>query len=208
MSEYRLKLTGGPEPVTIHKYNTFEEAAAKFNATKELYPKGLLNIETDINGKTVSINPDFLTYTLIPADKDLKILNPELLSMTKEKAEYKKEFKKEVGKKYDSSKPMAGSVIRVFPQAIMGIGAVIREGAKKYPNPNNWKLNDNIEARYFDSLIRHMCKHFSGQVKDEETGLLHLIHAAWNSLAILEKYLIDHPDVAKEIMYPDEVRDK
>ena len=205
MSEYRLKLTGGPEPVTIHKYNTFEEAAAKFNATKDLYPRGLLNIETDINGQPVSINPDLLTYTFIPADKDLKVLNPELLTATKAKAE---KNQSEVGKKYDSSKPMAGSVIRVFPQAIMGIGAVIREGAKKYPNPNNWKLNDNIEARYFDSLIRHMCKHFSGQVKDEETGLLHLIHAAWNSLAILEKYLIDHPEIAKEIMYPDEVRDK
>lgn len=205
MSEYRIKLTGGPEPVTIHKYNTFEEAAEKFNATKDLYPKGMLNIETDVGGKPVSINPDLLTYTLIPADKDLKILNPELLTATKIKAE---KNQSEVGKKYDSSKPMAGSVIRVFPQAIMAVGAVIREGAKKYPNPNNWKLNDNIEARYFDSLIRHMCKHFSGQVKDEETGLLHLIHAAWNSLAILEKYLIDHPEIAKEIMYPDEVRDK
>lgn len=205
MSEYRLKLTGGPEPVTIHKYKTFEEAAAKFNATKELYPKGLLNIETDINGKPVSINPDLLTYIPIPANKNLKILNPELLTATKAKAE---KNQSEVGKKYDSNKPMAGSVIRVFPQAIMAVGAVIREGAKKYPNPNNWKLNDNIEARYFDSLIRHMCKHFSGQVKDEETGLLHLIHAAWNSLAILEKYLIDHPEIAKEIMYPDEVRDK
>lgn len=137
--------------------------------------------------------------------EEIKILNPELLTATKIKAE---KNQSEVGKKYDSSKPMAGSVIRVFPQAIMAVGAVIREGAKKYPNPNNWKLNDNIEARYFDSLIRHMCKHFSGQVKDEETGLLHLIHAAWNSLAILEKYLIDHPETAKEIMYPDEVRDK
>lgn len=144
-------------------------------------------------------------FVAVMPDEDLKILNPELLTATKIKAE---KNQSEVGKKYDSSKPMAGSVIRVFPQAIMAVGAVIREGAKKYPNPNNWKLNDNIEARYFDSLIRHMCKHFSGQVKDEETGLLHLIHAAWNSLAILEKYLIDHPEVAKEIMYPDEVRDK
>lgn len=144
-------------------------------------------------------------FVAVVPDGDLKILNPELLTATKAKAE---KNQSEVGKKYDSSKPMAGSVIRVFPQAIMAVGAVIREGAKKYPNPNNWKLNDNIEARYFDSLIRHMCKHFSGQVKDEETGLLHLIHAAWNSLAILEKYLIDHPEIAKEIMYPDEVRDK
>ncbi len=143
-------------------------------------------------------------FSILP-DENLKVLNPELLTATKIKAE---KNQSEVGKKYDSNKPMAGSVIRVFPQAIMAIGAVIREGAKKYPNPNNWKLNDNIEARYFDSLIRHMCKHFSGQVKDEETGLLHLIHAAWNSLAILEKYLIDNPEIAKEIMYPDEVRDK
>lgn len=205
MSEYRLKLTGGPEPVTIHKYKTFEEAAAKFNATKELYPKGLLNIETDINDKPVSINPDLLTYTLIPADKNLKILNPELLTATKAKAE---KNQSEVGKKYDSNKPMAGAIVRVFPKAVMAIGAVIKFGAKKYPNPNNWKMNEDIINRYFDSAIRHACKHFDGYEKDEETGLPHLVHAAWNMLAILEKYLIENPEVAKAIMFPDEVRDK
>lgn len=204
MSEYRLKLTGGPEPVTIHKYNTFEEAAAKFNATKDLYPKGMLNIETDVGGKPVSINPDLLTYTLIPADKDLKILNPELLTATKAKAE---KNQSEIGKKFDSNKPMVGTIIRVFPRALMAIGAVIRFGAKKYPNPNNWKMNEDIINRYFDSAIRHMSKHFAGYEKDEETGLPHLVHAAWNMLAILEKYLMEHPEISKDIMFPKEIKD-
>lgn len=143
---------------------------------------------------------EVLTDVHYPIEKPV-----DLFTTTKKKAQ--DSTTQEQGKKYDSNKPMAGTVIRVFPQAIMAIGAVIREGAKKYPNPNNWKLNDNIEARYFDSLIRHMCKHFSGQVKDEDTGLLHLIHAAWNAIAILEKYLIDNPDEAKAIMYPKEIRE-
>ena len=140
--------------------------------------------------------------------EELEIQNPvDLLSMTKEKAEYKKEFKEEVGKKFDSNKPMVGTIIRVFPRALMAIGAVIRFGAKKYPNPNNWKMNEDIINRYFDSAIRHMSKHFAGYEKDEETGLPHLVHAAWNMLAILEKYLMEHPEISKDIMFPKEIKD-
>lgn len=137
--------------------------------------------------------------------EEINILNPELLTATKAKAE---KVQAEVGKKYDSNKPMAGAIVRVFPKAVMAIGAVIKFGAKKYPNPNNWKMNEDIINRYFDSAIRHACKHFDGYEKDEETGLPHLVHAAWNMLAILEKYLMENPEVAKTIMFPDEVRDK
>lgn len=111
------------------------------------------------------------------------------------------------GKKFDSNKPMAGRVISVFPRAVMALGAVIRYGTKKYPNPNNWKENEDIENRYFDSLIRHECKKFAGYDFDEETKLPHLVHAAWNAIAILEKYLIDNEELAKQIMFPPEIRD-
>lgn len=182
MNVYKIKFMGGPEPLTIFKASNYDEVFREFSKIKEKYPQGSLSV--------------------VHENKDI---GAELFTNTKKKAQ--ESMIQEQGKKYDSNKPMAGTVIRVFPQAIMAIGAVIKEGAKKYPNPNNWKLNDHIEERYFDSLIRHMCKHFSGQVKDEDTGLLHLIHAAWNSIAILEKYLIDHPDEANAIMYPKEIRE-
>lgn len=148
--------------------------------------------------KEYRINPEELKEIQNPVD---------LLSMTKEKAEYKKEFKEEIGKKFDSNKPMAGAIIRVFPRAVMAIGAVIKKGSEKYPNPNNWKLNEDIINRYFDSEIRHMCKHFAGYEADEETTLPHLVHAAWNAIAILEKYLMEHPEIDKKIMFPEEKRD-
>ena len=189
MNVYKIRMIGGPEPITIFKDANYDKVFREFAQIKEKYPAGTLEVVRESDKKVDTL---WFNNTLLNKIADKEARKPEV---------------KEEGKKYDSNKPMAGAVIRVFPQAIMAIGAVIRKGTEKYPTPNNWKLNKNIEARYFDSLMRHMCKHFAGQVKDEDTGLLHLIHAAWNSIAILEKYLIDHPEVAKEIMYPKEIRE-
>ena len=98
------------------------------------------------------------------------------------------------GKKYDGGKSMAGAVCRVFPHAILGIGQCIEFGTKKYPNPKNWQLVENAFTRYQDSLMRHYLKFLAGQERDTETNLLHLSHMAWNCLAILELYLIEHKD--------------
>lgn len=111
------------------------------------------------------------------------------------------------GKKYDSNKPMTGTVLRVFPQAMNAIGACIRFGTTKYPDPNNWKKNTNALVRYNDSLVRHLTKHFLGKELDEETGLLHLAHVAWNALAILELYLMEHPEEAYKIIFPKEIKE-
>lgn len=111
------------------------------------------------------------------------------------------------GKKYDSNKPMTGTVLRVFPQAMNAIGACIRFGTTKYPDPNNWKKNTNALVRYNDSLVRHLTKHFLGKELDEETGLPHLAHVAWNALAILELYLMEHPEEAYKIIFPKEVKE-
>ncbi|MCM1324115.1 MAG: DUF5664 domain-containing protein [Acetobacter sp.] len=90
------------------------------------------------------------------------------------------------GKKYDTGKPMPGTLIRVFPNALMEVGKCIEFGTHKYPDPSNWKKVDGAKTRYVDSLMRHLLKHFMGIYQDEETGLPHLAHAAWNALAILE----------------------
>jgi hypothetical protein len=95
----------------------------------------------------------------------------------------------EKGLKFKGNKPRAGTVINVFPKAIMAIGECIREGAKKYPDPNNWKKVENAEVEYFDSLGRHLCYFNMGEELDYEDNLPHLAHAAWNALAILELYL-------------------
>lgn len=96
------------------------------------------------------------------------------------------------GKKYDSGKSMVGTLCRVFPRALLGIGQCIEFGTRKYPKPDNWKLVDGAFTRYQDSMMRHYLKFLAGQEKDSETNLLHLKHMAWNALAILELYLMEH----------------
>ena len=98
------------------------------------------------------------------------------------------------GKKYDSGKSMVGTLCRVFPRALLGIGQCIEFGTRKYPKPDNWKLVDGAFTRYQDSMMRHYLKFLAGQEKDSETNLLHLKHMVWNALAILELYLMDHND--------------
>lgn len=98
------------------------------------------------------------------------------------------------GKKYDSGKSMVGTLCRVFPHALLGIGQCIEFGTHKYPQPDNWKLVDGAFTRYQDSMMRHYLKFLAGQDKDSETNLLHLKHMVWNALAILELYLMDHED--------------
>ena len=98
------------------------------------------------------------------------------------------------GKKYDSGKSMVGTLCRVFPRALLGVGQCIAFGTKKYPKPDNWKLVENAFTRYQDSMMRHYLKFLAGQEKDSETNLLHLKHMVWNALAVLELYLMENED--------------
>ena len=98
------------------------------------------------------------------------------------------------GKKYDNGKSMVGTLCRVFPRALLGVGQCIEFGTHKYPNPDNWKLVDGAFTRYQDSMMRHYLKFLAGQEKDSETKLLHLKHMVWNALAVLELYLMENED--------------
>jgi hypothetical protein len=104
------------------------------------------------------------------------------------------------GKKYDCGKSMVGTLVNVFPNALMAVGMCIEFGTHKYPNPNNWKQVEGASKRYQDSLMRHLIKHNVGIEKDSETGIIHLAHMTWNALAILELYLMEHPEIAKEYL--------
>ena len=98
------------------------------------------------------------------------------------------------GKKYDVGKSMVGTLCRVFPRALLGVGKCIEFGTHKYPKPDNWKLVDGAYTRYQDSLMRHYLKFLAGETRDTETNLLHLAHMAWNCLAVLELYLMEHKE--------------
>ena len=66
------------------------------------------------------------------------------------------------GKKYDSGKSMVGTLCRVFPRALLGVGQCIEFGTHKYPDPKNWVKVENAFNRYQDSMMRHYLKN-SGQ---------------------------------------------
>lgn len=103
------------------------------------------------------------------------------------------------GKKYDTGKPMVGTLCRVFPRALMAIGSCITFGTTKYPASDNWKKVEGAYTRYQDSMIRHYLKHLQDIERDEETGKLHLAHLCWNALAITELYLMEHPELMEEL---------
>lgn len=93
------------------------------------------------------------------------------------------------GVKYDTGKPLVGTLCRIFPNALLEVGKCIEFGTHKYPEVDNWQRVDDAFNRYQDAMIRHLLKHNIGKEIDEETGLLHLSHMVWNALAILELYI-------------------
>lgn len=126
-------------------------------------------------------------------------LSHPFLQVTKPKVEYDL-TDNSTGKKYDKGKPMIGTAFNIFAKALLGVGACIEFGTRKYPDPSNWKKVDNGEKRYMESLLRHLAKHCAGQIYDNETRLPHLFHCCWNMLAITEHYLIKNPDIEKKFL--------
>lgn len=92
-----------------------------------------------------------------------------------------------VGIKYDADKPKF-SLIKV--DAFMEMVKVLTYGAKKY-SPDNWKLLENSQQRYFDAANRHMWAWFSGEKHDSESGYHHLAHAMSSLLFIMQMDLED-----------------
>lgn len=82
--------------------------------------------------------------------------------------------------KADGSKLRPSLVLDSMPNALLHVVAVGTYGAEKY-EADSWR---QVEARrYKDALYRH---YLAGDGNDEESGLSHLAHAAWNALVILE----------------------
>ena len=97
------------------------------------------------------------------------------------------------GKKYDTGKNRVGLMCEGFSRALWEVAKVSTFGANRY-GANNWQLLDNPKERYMDALCRHLFQHLQGKKVDDDSGLLHLQHCAWNVLALLEFELKERED--------------
>lgn len=89
------------------------------------------------------------------------------------------------GVKYDQGKIRAALVLGDFSLALTEVCKVGTFGANKY-EPGGWLKVENAQERYEDALLRHWLQARGANIADPESNCLHLAHAAWNALAILE----------------------
>ncbi|QHS09150.1 dATP/dGTP diphosphohydrolase domain-containing protein [Sinimarinibacterium sp. NLF-5-8] len=71
-----------------------------------------------------------------------------------------------------------------LPRAFLAVGQVATFGAQKYSD-GGWRTVPDGVRRYRDAAYRHLLKSRIEEC-DEESGLPHLAHLAWNMLAVLE----------------------
>lgn len=89
------------------------------------------------------------------------------------------------GAKLDAGKVRPGLVLGGFANALLEVAAVGTFGANKYSD-NGWLSVPNGLARYTDAMLRHHFAEAGGEELDEDSGLRHAAHRAWNALAVLE----------------------
>lgn len=89
------------------------------------------------------------------------------------------------GAKLDASKIRPGLVVGGFPRALLAVAEVGTYGARKYTD-HGWVQVPDGRRRYTDAMLRHLLAEHAGEQNDQESGLAHDAHAAWNALARLE----------------------
>jgi len=72
------------------------------------------------------------------------------------------------------------------PMALLELARVNGMGAEKYA-PHNFRKGFNWSLSY-NSLYRHILMSIEGEDIDPESGLLHMAHAAWHCLALVQFY--------------------
>jgi hypothetical protein len=85
------------------------------------------------------------------------------------------------GKKYDAGK---ARISLLSSDAIIEVAKVATMGAQKYDD-NNWRGGMKW-SRLMDAAERHLLTYNKGDRIDEESGLSHLAHVAWNIMALLD----------------------
>ena len=97
----------------------------------------------------------------------------------------------EPGAKLDDGKICAfRGTFDYFPRALEQVAAVSTFGANKY-SWGGWRSVPDGFERYSDAMVRHLIKERKGEAEDNDSGLLHATHTAWNALARLELMLQD-----------------
>ena len=77
-----------------------------------------------------------------------------------------------------------------FPNAMLALGEVMTwAGSNKGYLPNDWKDAPNPASTFLAAAARHRNKRLIGEVGDEESGLNHLYHEAFNVMAQLELHI-------------------
>lgn len=89
----------------------------------------------------------------------------------------------EVGTKYDDGKPRLAEMVIDFKKPLLELCKVWEFGANKY-SKSNWKLVDNGKDRYTNAMLRHLLQEDDNPI-DDESGLPHASHIAFNALARL-----------------------
>ena len=88
------------------------------------------------------------------------------------------------GAKLDKDKVRVDLMLGGFSKALLAVAEIATYGANKY-SPHGWqKVSDPVE-RYSDAKARHMMQGYTEKY-DQESGLYHAAHEAWNALAVLE----------------------
>lgn len=91
------------------------------------------------------------------------------------------------GAKLDAGKPRMFLVVGGFADALVHVAKVGTYGANKYTD-NGWREVPDGVSRYTDAMLRHLLAETHGDF-DDESGLMHAAHAAWNALARLQLML-------------------
>lgn len=85
------------------------------------------------------------------------------------------------GKKYDQGKLRWDLLPLTLIEDIVKIYTF---GANKY-GENTWQNLEGGYNRYKAAMFRHLMEFEKGNVNDNESGLNHLAHMAWNAIAML-----------------------
>ncbi len=77
------------------------------------------------------------------------------------------------------------------PRPLMLLAKVYTTGAKKYDD-RNWEKGISW-GRIYGAIQRHLWKFWNGEMMDKETGVPHLINAAWGCFTLTE-YMFTHTE--------------
>ena len=101
------------------------------------------------------------------------------------------------GAKLDEGKAMMSLILMDMNLALKRVADVATEGAKKYTK-GGWKSVPNGFERYTDAMFRHLLSE-PNELCDQDTGIEHAAHAAWNALARLQLLLAQREKAQRPI---------